>query len=82
MTTDTDLERWILDALQAHSGEASIVEIAKHIWTTHEAELRKSDELFFTWQYKMRWAGQVLQQKGNLRKSKRGAKANWILLKR
>lgn len=82
MTADADLERWILDALRAHAGEASIVQIAKHIWSYHEADLRKSEELFFTWQYRMRWAGQHLQKQERIKKAKRGAKANWVLLKR
>jgi len=35
-------------------GETSIVRIAKHIWDCHEADLRASGDLFFTWQYDMR----------------------------
>lgn len=41
-------------------GKGSIVDICRHIWENHEAELKASGDLFYTWQYDMRWAGQRL----------------------
>jgi hypothetical protein len=55
---------WVLDALRINAGEARIVQIARHIWEHHEAELRRSGDRFFTWQYDMRWAGKVLRDRG------------------
>ncbi|WP_438728710.1 hypothetical protein ACR9YC_00690 [Parasphingorhabdus sp. DH2-15] len=78
MVTRTDLKKWIIDGLAAHGGQATIPTIAKHIWDNHESELRQSGDLFYTWQYAMRWAGQNLQKEGKL--SKKGSKRQWILL--
>jgi len=67
-----DLKRWVLDALKASGGEARVADIARHIWDHHENELRSSGDLFYTWQYAMRWAGQVLQKEGRLSKNGKG----------
>ncbi|RST29993.1 hypothetical protein HMF7854_03485 [Sphingomonas ginkgonis] len=77
MATSSDLKVWVVDALQS-SGPATVPQIAKHIWDNHEAELRSSGNLFYTWQYAMRWAGQQLQMEGKLRK--KGAGRTWFLL--
>ncbi|WP_374631926.1 hypothetical protein [Ferrovibrio sp.] len=75
------LQDWVCAAIAANDGQASIVEICKYIWLQHEAELRKDDQFFYTWQYQMRWAGQQLVKKGLIKKTKIGIKAQWILLK-
>ena len=49
LKSDGRLARWIVEALEAHDGSASIVEICKHIWRTHESDLRKSGDGFYTW---------------------------------
>ena len=76
MATSDDLKIWVLDALK-HLGPATVPQIAKHIWDNHERDLRQSGDLFYTWQYAMRWAGQKLQMDGKLRK---GAGRTWYLI--
>ena len=71
MTHNEKLEVWILQALDALGGEGTITQIAKHVWENHESELRVSDDVFFKWQYSMRWAGQRLQKAGKLKKHNR-----------
>lgn len=71
------LKQWVLDALRASGGQARVPEIARHIWENHETELRHAGDLFYTWQYAMRWAGQVLQKEGRL--SKKGEGRTWQL---
>lgn len=77
MINKSDLKNWILTALQSCGGSGRIVEIAKHIWDNHENDLRASGDIYYTWQYAMRWAGQELQQEGKL--SKAGKNRTWIL---
>jgi hypothetical protein len=71
------LKAWVLEALSALGGSARVPDIARHIWDNHEPELRASGDLFYTWQYAMRWAGQVLQKEGKL--SKKGENRSWRL---
>ena len=53
MPTRDDLCEWVIEALRAHNGRARIVAICKHIWEHHERELKRSGDLFYTWQYDM-----------------------------
>jgi hypothetical protein len=71
---------WVLDALRASEGEARVPNIARHIWENHEDDLRASGDLFYTWQYAMRWAGQVLQKEGKLTKNGKGR--TWQLVRK
>ena len=54
MVGNAQLKPWILEALAALVGEGRVVEVAKHIWDSREH--RASGDLFYTWQYGMRWA--------------------------
>jgi hypothetical protein len=63
MVTREDLQEWVIEALRALGGKARIVDICKYIWEKHESDLRKSGDLMYTWQYDVRWAGQVLRNK-------------------
>ncbi|WP_083762481.1 hypothetical protein [Parvibaculum lavamentivorans] len=56
-----ELRNWVYEAVRSNGGKASIVTVAKHIWEHHEAELRTSGDLFYKWQYEMRWAAQQLR---------------------
>jgi hypothetical protein len=67
-----ELTDWILDTLKASGGKATVPAIAKWIWVNHENELRSSGDLFYTWQYDMRWAGTRLSNDGKIRKERSG----------
>ncbi len=69
MSLRSDLEQWILDALERLGGSARIVPIAKDVWTHHEADIAKYANGLFTWQYDMRWSGESLAKKGKISRS-------------
>jgi hypothetical protein len=72
-----DFMPWVLDALRAHGGAASVVDVCRHIWNHHEKELREAGDLFYTWQYDVRWAATKLRHQNKLRETTRGAP--WML---
>ena len=72
MTIRSELEPWIVEAITRHGGKASVVAIAKEIWTNHRREIEARGNALYTWQYDMRWAGQSLQKQGKLSKSRSG----------
>lgn len=78
--TSDKLKDWVLEGLVALGGSGRVPDIARHIWENHRAELEASGDLFYTWQYAMRWAGQVLQKEGKL--SKNGEGRTWQLQRR
>lgn len=63
MATKEDLQDWVAEAIRSLGGSARLVDVAKHIWNVHESDLRESGNLFFTWQYDMRWAANQLRRK-------------------
>jgi hypothetical protein len=64
MLTREDLQEWLVDALHALGGAASPKEVCRYIWTHHEDDLRSGGDLLYTWQYDIRWANQILRDKG------------------
>lgn len=66
MADKADLKIWVLDAVEANGGSCQLLDVAKHIWANHEAELRMSGDLFYKWQYDMRWAATELRKERKL----------------
>ncbi len=62
----SDLQDLVLRAIKELGGEASLVDIAKSIWRDHENDLKASENIFYTWQYDMRWAGLILRKAGKI----------------
>jgi hypothetical protein len=63
---------WVVEALRANDGSATVVQVCQHIWRHHEEELRASGDLFYTWQYDVRWAATKLRKTGELRANAAG----------
>lgn len=63
MANRDDLDQWLVEALKAPGGSGSIVGVCKHIWEQHESELRDAGDLFYKWQYDVRWAANRLRRK-------------------
>jgi hypothetical protein len=66
MADREQLKDWVYHAVQQNQGKTKLVNVARHIWDNHEQELRGSGDLFYTWQYEMRWAAQKLRDEGRL----------------
>jgi len=72
-----DLEDLVFDAVVANGGSATIVQVAEAIWSKHEPALRNSGDLFYTWQYDIRWAAQRLRDNGKFKDTKTAARSRW-----
>lgn len=82
MATREKLCEWVIEAIRFHGDRAYIIDISKYIWNRYSQELGDSGDLFYTWQYDLRWAGQVLRGKGVLKpilKEDRKKRLPWIL---
>jgi hypothetical protein len=79
MASRTELQDWVIAALKSHGGAASIVQVAKYIWAHHEAELRASGDLFYTWQYDMRWACTRLRERKVVQAAEASNRGEWCL---
>jgi len=79
MATKEDISGWLIEALRANNGSASTVEVCKYVWNNYENELRRSGDLFFTWQYDIRWVATQLRNKGILRAAESSSSGIWEL---
>jgi hypothetical protein len=80
MASKEDLPDWVVEALNDHGGSARLIEIAKHIWAHRESELRNSGDLFFKWQYDMRWAANQLRRTGKMKEADVSPTGVWELV--
>jgi hypothetical protein len=79
MLSRADLEDFAVQALKAHQGHASIAEIRRFVWENYEAQLRQSSDLFYTWQYDIRWAATRLRKRGIIRPAESSPAGVWEL---
>lgn len=79
MATKHDLQDWILEALRELGGSGTIVQVCRVVWSRHEDDLRQSDDLFFTWQYDIRWAAQKLRNGQKLMPKDGRRTSGWAL---
>lgn len=79
MSSAKALQAWIIQALESSGGKASLLYVAEHIWNHHRNELEADKELFFTWQYRMRWAATELRKRGKLKPVEEAEQRAWEL---
>lgn len=56
-----------------------IPQICKRIWEAHETDLRASGDLFYTWQYDVRWAANRLRRTKVMKANEVSPKGMWEL---
>ena len=79
MAAKNDLMDWVLEALVELGGTARVVDVSKVVWRRHEHDLRASGDLFYTWQYDIRWAAQKLRDSGKLKSMSGKRSGAWQL---
>jgi hypothetical protein len=73
------LADWVVDVLRRGGGRATLIEVSRDIWEAHESDLRDSGDLFYTWQYDVRWAATHLRERGIMRASDESPRGVWEL---
>jgi len=81
MLVRSDLQEIVIEALNSLGGQGTIVEVAKHIWEKYKEKLEKSGDLFYTWQYDMRWAATKLRNENIILPAEVSQKGQWRLAK-
>jgi len=76
------LKRWVVEALGDLGGSGNVLDVCKHVWRAHRGELEAAGDLFYTWQYDIRWAAQVLRADGVLKAVNGDRRAPWTLAQR
>ena len=76
---DARLVDWLSEALTLLGGKGSIVEVCKFVWRNHKEELEDSGDLFYTWQYDIRWAAWQLRKEGKMKSKETSPNGIWEL---
>ena len=79
MATKHDLVDWLHEALRGLEGRGRISELCRYVWEHHEQELRDSGDLFYTWQYDIRWAAYQLRKSKKMKPEVLSPKGIWEL---
>ena len=79
MAVKDSLPAWVQQALIELGGSGTIVDVARIIWRDHETELREGGDLFYTWQYDMRWAANKLRRSGVMKAVNVSPRGIWVL---
>lgn len=79
MATKHDLADWVVASIDRLGGSAPLVEVARDIWRNHESDLRLSGDLFYTWQYDMRWSANLLRRRGAMKPAEMSPHGVWQL---
>jgi len=66
------LKAMVLEALVDAGQPLGWVDCAKAIWNKRQDDLLASGDVFYTWQYDMRWAMQVLRDEDRVQRVGRG----------
>lgn len=51
------------EILKDLGGRASMMDVFKNFWKKYKGELRESDDIFYTWNYDIRWAATELRKR-------------------
>jgi hypothetical protein len=73
------LEPWIVEAISELGGSGSIVDVCTRVWEMHEIDLKSSGELFYTWQYDIRWVADRLRRRRILKAAGACRRSYWEL---
>lgn len=76
----TDLPEYLFATLISIGGKGSIVEICKRFWKEHSDELEKSGDMFYTWQYDIRWAATELRKQKRIKAAGISPKGTWEII--
>lgn len=79
MLGKSDLEGLVIKALEHYSKSATIVQVCRYVWQHYEDELRSSGDLFYTWQYDVRWAATRLRKRHKMKQAWESTRGVWEL---
>ena len=80
MLSRKDLPDILVEALRSLGGSGAIVQVCQYIWDNYRDSLQNSGDLFYTWQYDIRWAATHLRKKGILRSVIESQSGIWELV--
>lgn len=78
--TRFDLPDVLYSAIKDMGGQTNIIDVCKYVWEKHETDLRSSGDLFFSWQYDIRWAATELRKTGRMKAAELSPLGIWEII--
>lgn len=78
--TRYDLPDILYDAIKDMGGQTNIIDICKYVWEKHASELQSAGDLFYSWQYDIRWAATELRKSGRMKAANLSPRGIWEIL--
>lgn len=75
--TRYDLPDILFKSLKDMGGQASIIEVCKYVWEKYKTDLQYSGDLFYCWQYDIRWAATELRKTGRMKPAEISPRGVW-----
>ena len=69
--TRKDLPDILYQLIKELGGSATMMTIFRKFWADHKSELKENDDMFYTWNYDIRWAATKLRKEGRMKKASR-----------
>lgn len=78
--TRYDLPDLLYKVIKSLGGGAPTINIFRRFWHTYESDLKKSGDLFYTWNYDIRWAATELRKQGRMLDASQSPKGVWEII--
>ena len=75
--TRYDLPDILYKSLEEMGGQASIIRVCKHVWEKYKTDFQHSGDLFYSWQYDIRWAATELRKTGRMKPAETSPRGIW-----
>lgn len=75
-----DLPEVLYSSLDALGGQSDIIGVCKYVWEHYSTNLENSGDLFYTWQYDIRWAATELRKTGRMKPAEQSPRGIWEIV--
>jgi hypothetical protein len=75
--TRYDLPNILYKAITDMGGQTNIIDVCKYVWEKYEEDLRQAGDLFYSWQYDIRWAATELRKSGRMKAAEVSPRGIW-----
>lgn len=75
-----DLPDILYNSIKEMGGQTNIIEVCKYVWQHYQQELFNSGDLFYTWQYDIRWAATELRKTKRMKAAEQSPRGIWEII--
>lgn len=65
--TRKDLPEILYQILKDLGGRATMMQVFRQFWKRYKAKLNEADDIFYTWNYDIRWAATQLRKENKMK---------------